>query len=206
MTDPVDAASATPDSLPCSCARTAGGLRRLGLIGRLAAWPGELAGMGKPGPDQRRDAAGRLDPGGTAQAQPGAVRGRGTGVPAAGSGDPPASASDQGSAGRGRRAVVGRRINREGRELGAGERSGEVADQVLAGPGATPRQGADGPDTDMRGLIAEVGREVCEVGGEAARRDADLRRELVKVTTGSTVRELWAVILIGLGSVLSLWA
>lgn len=58
----------------------------------------------------------------------------------------------------------------------------------------------------LQASVRDVRHLVGEVSSEAVRRDAETRKELVKVSTGSTPRELSAVLLIGLGSILSLWA
>ena len=59
---------------------------------------------------------------------------------------------------------------------------------------------------DPSASLRDLDRQVGEVGSEAARRDVQTRQLLIKATTGSTVAELWAVILIGAGSIFRLWA
>lgn len=59
---------------------------------------------------------------------------------------------------------------------------------------------------DPSASLRDLDRQVGEVGSEAAHRDVQTRQLLIKATTGSTVAELWAVILIGAGSIFSLWA
>jgi hypothetical protein len=61
------------------------------------------------------------------------------------------------------------------------------------------------PSASLRDLDRQVG-EVGEVGSEAAHRGVQTQQLLTRATTGSTVAELWAVILIGAGSIFSLWA
>lgn len=51
-------------------------------------------------------------------------------------------------------------------------------------------QDLDERHQDIQALLRRLDEQVGEVSSEAARRAADLRRQLVMVTTGSTVREL----------------
>jgi hypothetical protein len=59
---------------------------------------------------------------------------------------------------------------------------------------------------DSSASLRDLDRQVGEVGSEAARRDVQTRQLLIRATTASTVAEFWAVILIGAGSIFSLWA
>ena len=57
---------------------------------------------------------------------------------------------------------------------------------------------------DPSASLRDPDRQVGEVSSEAAHRDVHTRRLLIRATTGSTVAEFWAVILIGAGSIFSL--
>ena len=59
---------------------------------------------------------------------------------------------------------------------------------------------------DPSASLRDLDRQVGEVGSEAAHRDVQTRQLLIRATTASTVAEFRAVILIGAGSILSLWA
>ncbi len=58
---------------------------------------------------------------------------------------------------------------------------------------------------DPSASLRDLDRQVGEVGSEAAHRDAQTRQLLIRATT-ARVAELGAVILIGAGSIFSLWA
>jgi hypothetical protein len=59
---------------------------------------------------------------------------------------------------------------------------------------------------DPSASLRDLDRQVGEVGSEAARRDVQTRQLLIRAITASTVAKFWAVILIGAGSIFSLWA
>ena len=59
---------------------------------------------------------------------------------------------------------------------------------------------------DPSASLRDLDRQVGEVGSEAAHRVTQTRQLLIRAITASTVAEFWAVILIGAGSIFSLWA